>query len=104
MTYEEFCKRIEEELSTDNPLRFRMSDKTINDLLAKSKKTTVNGAFLYLDIDDEPIYGHFVPLPLMVYFDKDSGCWRLYQFRQYIYSEQLIKSSMNKIPVREVIL
>lgn len=53
MTYEEFCKRIEEELSTGGTTRFIVSNVTLSSLLSNETKITVRHRSIYLNLESE---------------------------------------------------
>lgn len=53
MTYEEFCKKIEEELSTGDPIRFVVSNTTLSSLLSQETKITVINSSIYFGIESE---------------------------------------------------
>lgn len=53
MTYEEFCKRIEEELSAGDPVKFVVSNATLSSLLSKETKITVIDSTIYFGIESE---------------------------------------------------
>lgn len=53
MTYEEFCNRIKEELSTVGPVWFIVSNPTLSSLLSKETKITVINSSIYFGIESE---------------------------------------------------
>lgn len=53
MTYEEFCKRIDEELSTGDFIRFAVSNATLSSLLSQETKITVVNQCIYFGIESE---------------------------------------------------
>lgn len=53
MTYEEFCKKIEEELSTGGAIRFVVSNATLSSLLSQETKITVLHSNIYFGIENE---------------------------------------------------
>lgn len=53
MTYEEFCKRIEEELSAGDPVEFVVSNATLSSLLSQETKITVINNTIFFGIESE---------------------------------------------------
>lgn len=53
MTYTDFCKRIEEEMKTGDPVEFVVSNATLSSLLSQETKLTVKDGSIYFGIESE---------------------------------------------------
>lgn len=96
MTYEEFCKRVEEELATGDYLVFCISDETAGNLLAEAEgKVTVLGPYLHLSAHE---------IPLSISYDYTLlYSWYLSRFReQYCYEGSCAEATFAGVPLRTV--